>query len=321
MPPKYYLPYATRNPLVRLKYHIIDKRRPLPEVPKHIQIQTISGCNANCIFCPNKKTEREIPVGRKMEWELFRSIVDQAIELGIERFSPYLMNEPLLDSELPERIAYITKNKKAFQFTKINSHGNLLTERMAKGILDSGLDRVNFSVQGLDAEEYQRTMNLPLQRTLDNIDRLLDLKRAGNYKTTRIRVCMLVTKIIEPQLPQIKEYWAARRVKVNFNRIESRGNHDKIQTEEIALRALKQFDWCNRMFEQMYVLCDGRLVQCCADWEQRGVMGDASKDPLAQIWKSFRYRLFREHFLNGDIRGMICNGCTKDAAKGDVDEE
>ena len=230
MASKYYLPEMTRNPLVRLKYRLIDKRQPAPTVPLHVQIQTVSGCNANCIFCPNKKTEREIPVGRKMDWDLFRSIADQCIDLGVRRFSPYLMNEPLLDNELPKRIKYIADRKKPGQFTKINSHGGLLTERMARGILDSGLDRINFSVQGLDPEIYENTMHLPLQKTLDNIDRLLELKREGNYKKPRIRVCMLVTQPIKPQLPRIREYWGSRGVKINLNQIENRGGHKAIRS-------------------------------------------------------------------------------------------
>jgi MoaA/NifB/PqqE/SkfB family radical SAM enzyme len=255
-----------------------------------------------------------------MDWDLYRSIIDQSVDWGVKRFSPYLMNEPMLDSELPERIKYITDHKKPGQFTKINSHGNLLTERMAKGILDSGLDRVNFSVQGLDPEKYQEVMGLPLQKTLDNIDRILDLKRAGGYKLPRIRVCMLVTQYIEPQLPEIMKYWEARGVKVNLNKIESRGGHSSIKTEEIAVRKLAHFDWCNRLFNQMYILYDGRCVMCCADWEQKGVMGDASKETLAKIWNGFKYGCFRERFLNGHVRGMICENCSKDAVGADEED-
>lgn len=313
MPPKYFMP-ELEPPLRRLKLRYIDKRLPVPSVPEHVQIQTVSGCNANCIFCPNKKTELDIPVGRRMDWELYKSIIDECIDWGIKRFSPYLMNESMLDPDLPKRVRYITDHKKPWQFTKINSHGGLLTERMARELLDSGLDRINFSVQGLDPEIYQNVMNLPLQKTLDNIDRLLELKRAGGYKKPRIRVCMLVTKYLEPQLPKIREYWGARGVKINLNQLENRGNHKGLHNEEIALRELKNYNWCNRMFEQLYILYDGRLVMCCADWEQTGVMGDRKEKTLREIWEGEVYRRYRRNFLTGQVKGMICDGCTKDAA-------
>lgn len=313
MPPKYYLPHLVKNPLVRLKYLWLDHRQPLPDKPKHIQIETVAGCNANCVFCPNKKTEAKVPLGQRMDWDLYRSLVEQAVDWGIRRISPYLNNEPLLDSELPERIRYISDRKKDFQYTKINSNGSLLTERMAKGLLDSGLDRINFSVQGLDPHSYQELMHLPLQKTLDNIDRFLELKRSGGYKTPRVRVVMLVTKAIEPQRDKILEYWGARGVKINFNQLENRGNHQAVQTEAIAPRTLQQFDWCIRLFEQMYIAYDGRALMCCADWEYRGVMGDTNQNSLREIWINSKYNSFRERFLSGRVQGMICDGCTKDS--------
>ena len=77
-------------------------------VPDHVQIQTVTGCNANCVFCPNGKTSRSIPKGRRMAWDLYRSVVDQSIAFGIRRYSVYLMNEPLLDHDDPDLGVVIT---------------------------------------------------------------------------------------------------------------------------------------------------------------------------------------------------------------------
>ena len=191
---------------------------------------------------------------------------------------------------------------------------------MAKGLLDSGLDQINFSVQGLDPQSYQELMQLPLQKTLDNIDRLLELRRSGGYKLPRIRVCMLVTKAIEPQKEKILEYWGARGVRVNFNQIENRGRHQAIRSEAISTHALQQYTWCNRLFEQMYIAYDGRALMCCADWEYRGIMGDTRKSSLQEIWTNSKYGRFRERFLTGQVQGMLCDGCTKDNV-GDENED
>ncbi|MCB2156314.1 radical SAM protein [bacterium] len=312
MAPKYFLPDHS-GLLTRVRYRLIDHRVPTPPFPENVQIQTVSGCNANCVFCPNKKTELDIPLGNKMEDGLFRSIVDQITEQPtVRRISPYLMNESMLDSGLPERIKYITDKKQPHQYTKINSHGNACTERMAKGLLDAGLDRVNFSVQGIDPDVYQDLMSLRLEKTLENIARMQKLRDEGGYKT-RIRVCMLRTTAIEPHLPAIKKFWAERNVTLNINQLENRGNHKKIKSVEIANRALQTYDWCPRLFNQIYILFDGRMVMCCADWEQTGIMGDASKDRLSEIWSNATYKEYRRRFLDGDVKGLICDGCTKDS--------
>ena len=61
--------YAT--PWCALNIDASTRRNPLPEAPRVLQIQTISGCNADCVFCPNKKTEIDIPLGRRIGWEGF----------------------------------------------------------------------------------------------------------------------------------------------------------------------------------------------------------------------------------------------------------
>jgi molybdenum cofactor biosynthesis enzyme MoaA len=303
----------------RFANRFLKFRTPVPVAPSRAQIQTVSGCNADCVFCPNKKTEIEIPFAKRMDWDLYKKIVDELVALGVRRISPYLMNEPMLDPELPERVAYITGRKKASQYVKINSHGALCNEKMAQRLLDSGIDRINFSIQGIDPDVYHRIMHLKLDAVVKNVERIVELRNRGNYKT-RIRVVMLDTAEVHPQLDEIRAFWSSRGVKINLNRLESRGNHSAIESNEIAVTPLEPFDWCDRMFEQVYILWDGRLVQCCADWEQKGVMGDLRTHSLEEIWNGETYRRYRTKFLKGDVCGTICDGCTKDPTDKNSDD-
>jgi MoaA/NifB/PqqE/SkfB family radical SAM enzyme len=317
MPPRYYVPELV-GPLTRLRHRLLDRRRPVPQGPRHVQIQTVSGCNGDCVFCPNRKTAIDIPMGPLMDMDLFRRIVDQIVAMpSLRRISPYLMNEPMLDKHLPERVRYIADRKPDRVKIKINSHGNACTEAMARGLLDAGLSQCNFSVQGIDPEEYRRTMGLNFERTVENIERMVRLRDEGDYHTN-IRVVMLDTAMTHPHLEEIRAFWRERGVKININQLENRGRSARIQSDEIAVHALQTYHWCNRLFDQVYILFDGRMVMCCADWEQTGVMGDASRDSLAEIWHGERYRDFRRRFLSGDVQGMLCDGCTKD---GEDDED
>ena len=51
-----------------------------------------------------------------MDEKLFRSVADQCLELVVRRYTLYLMNEPLLDSHLPERVDYISGRIKKTQY-------------------------------------------------------------------------------------------------------------------------------------------------------------------------------------------------------------
>ncbi|NNL76558.1 MAG: radical SAM protein [Desulfobacterales bacterium] len=279
--------------------------------PDHVQIQTITGCNANCIFCPNGKTRLKIPMGRRMDDDLYRSIVDQCLDLQVRRYSVYLMNEPLLDRKLPERIAYISARIKKPQYTKVTSHGGLLTQRMAQELLDSGLNKLKISVQSLNPATYRNIMHLDLAKTLRNIDRLLELKMQGGYKLPRLEIVMVDSIQTHDEIPRMKHYWRDRNINLYVEPVENRADQQNIRETAVGAHRLKAFSWCRRLTEQMYILYDGRMVQCCADWEQRSILGDLKAESLADIWYGARYTAYRRRFAAGDVKGMICADCRK----------
>jgi len=284
---------------------------PVSSAPDHVQIQTITGCNAGCIFCPNGKTRRNIPKGRPMDWDLYRSIVHQSIEMGIRRYSVYLMNEPMLDRQLPERIAYVTARIKKPQYVKVTSHGGLLTERMARGLLDSGLNKLKISVQSLKADTYRQIMGLPLEKTLKNIDRLLALKKQGGYKRPKLEIVMVDSVQTHGEIGRIRQYWQDRNIKLYVEPVENRADQHNIRDTAVGVQNLKAFSWCRRLMEQIYILYDGRMVQCCADWEQHSIMGDLTRERLSEIWYGKHYSDYRRRFARGDVKGMICADCRK----------
>jgi molybdenum cofactor biosynthesis enzyme MoaA len=279
--------------------------------PDHVQIQTITNCNAGCIFCPNGKTQRQIPSGRCMDRDLYRSIVDQCLNLGVRRYSVYLMNEPLLDRELPERIAYISSRIKKPQYTKIASHGGLLTERMAMGLFDSGLDKLRISILSLNSEAYRNIMQLPLEKTLRNLDRFLELKTKKGFKKPRLEIVTVDSVHTREEIPGIQHYCKQRGIKIIVQTVENRAGQENIRDTALSADQLGAFTWCQRMVDQIYILYDGKMVQCCSDWEQQSIMGDLTKDSLADIWFGDRYSGYRRRFAAGDVRGMICECCLK----------
>ena len=105
-------------------------RRPVPAFPRVLQIQTRTGCNADCIFCPYGATAGTQPRGT-MDWALFRKIIDESARHRVRRISPYLMNEPFVDPEIFEKIAYINRVNHRARVT-LTTNGSLLT----KGVVD-----------------------------------------------------------------------------------------------------------------------------------------------------------------------------------------
>ncbi|GAB4317947.1 MAG: hypothetical protein Kow0059_11130 [Candidatus Sumerlaeia bacterium] len=50
-------------------------------------------------------------------------------------------------------------------------------------------------------------------------------------------------------------------------------------------------------------------------------MGDLTRERLADVWMGPRYTDYRRRFLSGNVKGMLCDGCTKDAVGPDEFEQ
>jgi MoaA/NifB/PqqE/SkfB family radical SAM enzyme len=304
----YYIPDDNEGWIEKSIRFIRKRELPLWDFPRNIQIQTIAACNAHCIFCPHGKTKNPLPRG-SMDWDLYRKIIDEVTQYRVFRISPYLMNEPLMDKEIGERIRYISSRKKFPTYIKINTNASLLTEEMARDLLDSGLDVLTCSVHGIAKEKYESTMvGLKLEEVLENIDGFLDLKKKLRKKKPELRVTMVRTKLIEPDVEKIKEYWTKRGVRVAIRPMSNRA-HNSLSSLHINARPLMPFTWCHRLFEQIYVNVKGQLLICCNDWEQTTILGDLTKQSIYEAWHSEPYMEVRRKFLRGQIKGMLCEHC------------
>ncbi|RLD98022.1 MAG: radical SAM protein [Aquificota bacterium] len=304
---RYYLPQETGT-LKALYKRLIRKERPLPPFPRVIQIQTKSGCPARCVFCPNSIVGPKLTHG-EMEWDLFTKIADEITRHSVARISPYLMNEPLLDRRLGDKIRYLADRKQPDTVIKINSNGALLDDETGEQLIESGLDRINFSVHGIRKETYESQMvGLKLEKVLENIDRFLELKKRKGASKPRVRVTMVRTKAIEEELPEIMAYWKARKVKVNVRPLENRAMKE-IAATGLNPKKWKPFSFCNRLFEQAYILYNGDVVLCCVDWERTTILGNLREQSLEEIWNSPRFTEIRKRYLVGDLKGLLCQKC------------
>lgn len=286
----------------------LRRLRPVPGFPTIIQIQTQSGCNARCRFCPNQSTMGRLSMGR-MDEDLFRRLVDEVVKHPVERISPYLMNEPLADPRLPDLIRYITDRKSKMTRTKINTNASYLDETMGERLIESGLDRLHVSFHGIRRETYEASMgNLDWEKNLANVNRFIELKRRRKAKTPRLKITMIHTKAIDRELAEIREYWNSRGITVNVHAFENR-SHRAVEERGLNILPMRALSDCDRLMRQAYVLWNGDCVLCCVDWERTTVMGNIVEGGLRNVWHKDSYMQFRRDYMAGHVEGTLCAGC------------
>lgn len=284
--------------------------KPVKKFPREILLETVAGCNARCVFCPNGNGSSKIPKG-KMDGELFKKIIDESTANHIIRISPYLMNEPLLDRDIGKKIRYIAKRRQSGFVIKMNTNASLLDEEMSRSLIGSGLDRLHFSCHGITRESYEEGMpGLSLGKTLANIDQFLELLKRNGGKRPKVAVTMVKTTLIERELSQIKAYWKDRGVSVHIRPLENRANHD-IGSKGLAPKAWKRFSWCKRPFVQANILTNGDMVLCCVDYGYTTVLGNVGKTSIREVWNSEKAQDIRRRYLRGKTEGLLCHWCLK----------
>ena len=117
-----------------------------------------------------------------MAFDLFRKIVDECAELGITHVRVHNYGEPFLDRQLVEKVRYA--KQKGIEEVGMISNGSLITEEVARGMIDAGLDAINISVDAAGKEVFESTrLDLNYDKVIANIERLVRDPRRARART------------------------------------------------------------------------------------------------------------------------------------------
>ncbi|MGH9748377.1 MAG: radical SAM/SPASM domain-containing protein [Candidatus Polarisedimenticolia bacterium] len=284
-------------------------RRPIPEFPRTLQIQTVTGCNADCVFCFYGPTAATQPKGRMTD-DLFLRILEEASAHPVRRISPYLMNEPLLDRAIADRIRTIHRVVPDAKVV-LTTNGHYLTPDLSETFLDLGgrLHEICVSVQGTDAPAYARAMrgNMSLERTLANIDAFEAARRRRRATRPRLRVTMVDTTLIDARAALV--FWRRRGIEATATVLDNQGGQIE-GGDALSRPPMRPFTDCQRLFKQAYILWNGDVVLCCVDYARRQVLGNVACERLVDVWNGPIASAIRRRYIDGAFdRLPLCGSC------------
>jgi radical SAM protein with 4Fe4S-binding SPASM domain len=306
---RYYVP-APEDSAIKGLWRTATRRR-VPDFPRTLQIQTMTGCNAACVFCPYPLTVDTQPKGF-MKRELFERVIDEVAAHGVRRISPYLMNEPFLDPGMVDRLLYI-KRKIPDARIVVTSNGSRLTPALVDRILEADvLHALYISFQGVEKEGYEATMkgSLVFEQTMENVTTLIDKwKAAGGRSRFKIVVTMVKTNKINPE--KAVAFWEAKGVESKWTPLENRGGNIAIARDLAPGESpMKRFANCTRLFKQAYLMFNGDMVLCCTDYTRKVVLGNVEGSSIAAVWNSPKARSIRRLYSEGYMDKIpLCKDC------------
>jgi sulfatase maturation enzyme AslB (radical SAM superfamily) len=267
----------------------------VPRWPDIVQIESTNLCNAKCVFCPRDEMHRRQGV---MDFDLFRKVVDECASLGITHVRVHNYGEPFLDRQLVEKVRY-AKSKGIAEVGMI-SNGSLITEELAQGMIDAGLDAINISVDAAGKEVFERTrVHLDYDTVIGNVRTLARLRAEAGRRRPRLILSFVRQDNSAEEQAFIAE-WSKIADKIHITDL-----HNWAGT--LHGRSNVRYP-CYRMWLTFTVLWDGRVSLCCADYDGRNILGDLRTSTIAQIWNSPAYRAVRrQHLETGGPE--ICRSC------------
>ncbi len=254
---------------------------------RHVQIQTISWCNRSCVFCPSQKFELERTL---MSLQVYNCLLEELRRIEYSwRFSPYLMNEPLLDQRLPCLIELARKALPQALFF-INTNGDALTLELAIQLYESGLDHMIINC-------YDNKRN--------RVDRIQELAWEVCAPVSGAKVVDPdFASLVAPTLPSTRQPRIAVCDATEWSQTALTNRAGNVPGSSIPLEPLAMS--CFRPFEQLYVRHNGDVVLCCCDWKGEVVFGNITHKSVPEILNSEIATMYRRYLSAKYRHRTVC---------------
>ncbi|MBN2439602.1 MAG: radical SAM protein [Deltaproteobacteria bacterium] len=272
-----------------------------------ILIENTNCCNAQCVMCPRDTLTRKRGF---MEFELFEKIMK---ELSGASRKPVVhlhgFGEPLLDTLLPERIK-LAKTC-GIKHTYIVTNASLLFPETSRKIIHAGLDTMKISFCGTDEESYHATMRgLDFKVALHNIKAFVRIRKELKKRTPKLILQYLPQEANGAKTEEFQSLWRSLLDKnagdcMNLSSLDNFGGGKSYNVVGERIVSVCFYPWM-----ALSVLCDGRAVTCCVDYNGVQVVGDLNCQSVMEIWNGPVLSSIRRNFGKLDYSGFpTCLSC------------
>jgi MoaA/NifB/PqqE/SkfB family radical SAM enzyme len=251
----------------------------------------------------------------------YRQVMDELSDkLWLIQF--WNQGEPFLHSNFLDMVAY-AKERGLIAITSTNGH---FLEENADMIVNSGLDEIIISLDGIDQSTYERhRIGGNYKKVITGIQKLKEAKSLKKSIRPLINLQYLVLKQNENQIDKVKElgihlgvdiislksvqvytedqaeFYLPKNIK--FRRYQRKDRHFQIKS--------RLPNWCTFLWYGSVLNWDGSLAPCCFDKDSTKAFGNAfnSSSEALDLWKNPNSRGFRKAILKNRSQFDMCCNC------------
>lgn len=310
--------------LVQLAYYLSNWRKK-PVVwgsPFSISLEPTTSCNLRCPECPSGLRKFSRNTGM-LSMELYQKIIEQ-IGSRLIYMILYFQGEPFLNPSFFEIVKDAGKRR---IYTATSTNGHFLTEENSRKTIESGLDRLIISLDGIGQETYSKyRIGGRFDRVIRGIETLIEQKKKLKSRTPFVILQFIVFRTNEHQIEEVKalsKKLGVDELQLKTAQVYEYGNGNPLIPtidKYSRYRQLADGHWeikndfkntCYRMSVSTVITWDGQVVPCCFDKDASHQVGNLKTDPFMKVWKSPAYNHFRQQLLSNRKSIDICRNCTE----------
>jgi len=292
----------------------LENRIPLePNLPLStpwvIFVDPSISCNLQCKFCYHSSNN----IKGIMKWDLYKKIVSdiRLFDSRIKTLRLYGFGEPLLNPHFADMVKH-GKDEQIADTIDTTTNGSLFNPKLNLSIIEAGIDRINISVIGINAEQYKSFSNYSInfEKYVDNIAHLyhnrnkciIFIKINGDVisKEDQQKFLEIFTPISNGVgIEHIINCWQLPKL-------------DNIKNKEVGVygQPISHVEICPYILYSYCVQFNGEVSACFLDWNRKLIIGDVKEQSLVDIWNSDRMNNLRKLMLRMlRFSHPICKSC------------
>ncbi len=299
----------------RKKWERASRCELVQEYPLHLNFELFYGCNLRCPMCvysiPASQRNYKVEPEKRVPFEKYREIIEEGVRHGLCAVQLSGLNEPLLQRDLIKHIDYAAGAGIIDIF--IITNATLLTPEISKGLLESGLTQIKFSIDSASKETYEKIrVGANFEKTINGINTFLELKKKMRKTLPITRVSFIKTKENISEVDDFVAYWADR---VDYITIQNLANpflgsekyeefEDSFRTEGATLAE------CPMPYQRMFIRNNGDILPCCSSYGYEIPVGNIYENMIYEIWNSELMKQLRKS-INGPSgrQPLPCRKC------------
>ncbi len=307
----------------REKFELAQQRKYSGKYPLSTEIEASYYCNLKCPFCPRSVNENERDI-KHMSKDIWKKILEESKSNGL---CAMLMDHEAESLMNPEVFKMIREVRDAgVMDVWLHTNANMLTPEMSEKLIDSGITKINFSIDACTEHTYEiLRVGGNYKRVIKNIQDFLEIKIRKKASYLRTRVSFVVQNANLEEKKQFFDFW---KDQAGINLIAFQGLLDisffeqPDQDWELSEKKLEEKYgseepyFCGKPWETAVIDVEGNILPCGSPVREHTkdfILGSLKNgDTVESCWNGKKMKALKDLHNRGEwYKNSMCRVCVK----------